>query len=450
MLKSGASLEEMLPRLEHAATAAQQEARFAILALSSASGSAPFDAGLARYIEFLVADGQLDVDLTSTRGTPCARRGDRGLPDRPGRARERPKTRRCPERGRLDPAEERTPRRHGLRRRLGNRRGRPRGGTGAEEHAAVRPRSRGRCRSLLAGRGNGDRGRRRARPSYASLRGGDAARAEIAGRPDRAPPPDGTGARAAERRRRAAAPAASSSCRRRPRLPGTGARARRRARRPASASKPHGADNDELRLEREHLVPRRRAGRLGRPGRGVVASGELDHLRQPVPGAERRLEPLGEEHPPARQAAHRAAAASIVSRICAAIRSPRSATPSRRCEGADRAPRRRASVRGSSESTSAPTGQADGELSARDGADGAEVLGHDQVGGERIDQVGVDRVQRVPVSAPTSRTASSISRLDSVAGSIRPLSRRASRSPREASGTPPRPRRASPPGRGPR
>jgi len=63
MLKAGASLDEMLPRLEHAATAAQQEARFAILALSSASGSAPFDAALARYIEFLVADGELDVDL---------------------------------------------------------------------------------------------------------------------------------------------------------------------------------------------------------------------------------------------------------------------------------------------------------------------------------------------------------------------------------------------------
>jgi len=63
MLKSGAPLGEMLPRLEHAATAAQQEARFAILALSSASGSAPFDAALARYIDFLVADGELDVDL---------------------------------------------------------------------------------------------------------------------------------------------------------------------------------------------------------------------------------------------------------------------------------------------------------------------------------------------------------------------------------------------------
>ncbi len=63
MLKSGGSLEKILPRLEHAATAAQQEARFAILALSSASGSAPFDAALRRYVDILVADGELDVDL---------------------------------------------------------------------------------------------------------------------------------------------------------------------------------------------------------------------------------------------------------------------------------------------------------------------------------------------------------------------------------------------------
>ena len=51
-----------------AAAAAQQEARFAVLALSSASGSAPFDAALNRYVEFLTADGQLDVDLEIERG----------------------------------------------------------------------------------------------------------------------------------------------------------------------------------------------------------------------------------------------------------------------------------------------------------------------------------------------------------------------------------------------
>jgi two-component system sensor histidine kinase UhpB len=34
-----------------------------VLALSSASGSAPFDAALRRYVEFLTADGALDVEL---------------------------------------------------------------------------------------------------------------------------------------------------------------------------------------------------------------------------------------------------------------------------------------------------------------------------------------------------------------------------------------------------
>jgi signal transduction histidine kinase len=63
MLESGAELEKILPRLKHAATAAQQEAQFAVLALSSAAGSAPFDAALRRYVEFLVADGALDVEM---------------------------------------------------------------------------------------------------------------------------------------------------------------------------------------------------------------------------------------------------------------------------------------------------------------------------------------------------------------------------------------------------
>jgi signal transduction histidine kinase len=63
MLEAGAELEKILPRLKHAATAAQQEAQFAVLALSSAAGSAPFDAALRRYVEFLVADGALDVEM---------------------------------------------------------------------------------------------------------------------------------------------------------------------------------------------------------------------------------------------------------------------------------------------------------------------------------------------------------------------------------------------------
>jgi signal transduction histidine kinase len=63
MLESGAALERILPRLKLASTAAQQEAQFAVLALSSAAGSAPFDAALKRYVEFLVADGTLDVEV---------------------------------------------------------------------------------------------------------------------------------------------------------------------------------------------------------------------------------------------------------------------------------------------------------------------------------------------------------------------------------------------------
>jgi signal transduction histidine kinase len=63
MLRAGADLEAVLPRLEEVAALAQQEARFAVLALSSAGGSAPFDAALHRYVEFLCADGELEVDV---------------------------------------------------------------------------------------------------------------------------------------------------------------------------------------------------------------------------------------------------------------------------------------------------------------------------------------------------------------------------------------------------
>jgi signal transduction histidine kinase len=63
MLESGAPPDDVLPRLKRAATSAQQEARFAVLALSSAGGSARFDAALRRYVEVLTADGELDVEL---------------------------------------------------------------------------------------------------------------------------------------------------------------------------------------------------------------------------------------------------------------------------------------------------------------------------------------------------------------------------------------------------
>jgi signal transduction histidine kinase len=63
MLESGTPVEEVVSKLKEAAALAQQEARFAILALSSASGTAPFDAALRRYVEFLTADGKLEVEL---------------------------------------------------------------------------------------------------------------------------------------------------------------------------------------------------------------------------------------------------------------------------------------------------------------------------------------------------------------------------------------------------
>ena len=72
MLENGAPLAETLPKLKEAAAAAQQEARFAVLALSSASGTAPFDAALRRYVEFLTADGELEVDVEIDEGTSLA------------------------------------------------------------------------------------------------------------------------------------------------------------------------------------------------------------------------------------------------------------------------------------------------------------------------------------------------------------------------------------------
>jgi signal transduction histidine kinase len=62
-LEQGGSAAELVPQIKRAATAAQEEARFAILALSSAGGSAPFDTALQRYVELLTADGALDVEL---------------------------------------------------------------------------------------------------------------------------------------------------------------------------------------------------------------------------------------------------------------------------------------------------------------------------------------------------------------------------------------------------
>ena len=63
MLDSETPPEGTVQRLKQAAAAAQQEARFAILALSSASGTASFDSALRRYVDILTADGELEVEL---------------------------------------------------------------------------------------------------------------------------------------------------------------------------------------------------------------------------------------------------------------------------------------------------------------------------------------------------------------------------------------------------
>jgi signal transduction histidine kinase len=63
MLESGEVSPATVSRIRELAVSAQQEARFAVFALSSAGGSAPFDSALRRYVEFLTADGALAVDI---------------------------------------------------------------------------------------------------------------------------------------------------------------------------------------------------------------------------------------------------------------------------------------------------------------------------------------------------------------------------------------------------
>ena len=72
MLEAGTPPDVAIPKLKAAAAAAQQEAQFAVLALSSAGGTAPFDAALRRYVELVTADGALDVDLEIDSATVLA------------------------------------------------------------------------------------------------------------------------------------------------------------------------------------------------------------------------------------------------------------------------------------------------------------------------------------------------------------------------------------------
>jgi signal transduction histidine kinase len=63
MLEAGADPADALPKLKEAALLAQQEAKYAVLALSSAAGRESFDGALRRYVEVLTADGALAVEL---------------------------------------------------------------------------------------------------------------------------------------------------------------------------------------------------------------------------------------------------------------------------------------------------------------------------------------------------------------------------------------------------
>jgi signal transduction histidine kinase len=72
LLEAGADPAKTVPRLKEAALAAQREARFAVLALSSAAGNAPFDAALRRYVDILTADGAFEVEVEIDPGVRLA------------------------------------------------------------------------------------------------------------------------------------------------------------------------------------------------------------------------------------------------------------------------------------------------------------------------------------------------------------------------------------------
>ena len=154
MLEAGAPLEKTLPQLKEAAAAAQQEARFAVLALSSASGNAPFDAALRRYVEFLTADGALDVELEVDPAVLLApdeqievfRIVQEGLAN----VRKHAGARRAEVT--IGAAARPADRARARRRRRLRRRARSRRGPGTEEHAPARRSIDGRLRAPLAAR----------------------------------------------------------------------------------------------------------------------------------------------------------------------------------------------------------------------------------------------------------------------------------------------------------
>ena len=201
-------------------------------------------------------------------------------------------------------------------------------------------------------------------------------------------------------------PNAVGEARRRPRVVGVAVDRHRRARQLESAAARERPRGRRSRTGRRPRAPARGASTSaqvverdgGRPAEDVLAAGELDHLGQPVPGAERRVDPLGEEDAPSRGAPDRGGCALDACRASrAASSSPRSATPSReasrRTDSATSS-----SVRGSSDTTAASTGHAE----ASSPLETAQTVHRSCVtitsGAQLVDQLGVDRVQRPAVA----------------------------------------------------
>ncbi len=135
------------------------------------------------------------------------------------------------------------------------------------------------------------------------------------------------------------------------------ARAWRRGlrRRPRGVVAARHGDHD-LGLRRLDLLPLRRARLLAGHAEHVVAAGELDHLRHPVPADEHRVEPLQRRHArrlgAATAASHRVdPPAGILRQALARLGAP--AASASRGTSASTSPR----VDGSSESTCGPRGQ---------------------------------------------------------------------------------------------
>ena len=153
MLESGAALETILPRLKYASTAAQQEAQFAVLALSSASARRRSTRRSAATSTSSSPTASSTSSWRSTADATRARRADRGVPDRAGGARERAQARRRHERAVVSIVQ-----RNGRRVVVvsddgtGFDDGRVRRRPGPEEHALARRLDRGRASAAVVAR----------------------------------------------------------------------------------------------------------------------------------------------------------------------------------------------------------------------------------------------------------------------------------------------------------